>query len=271
MARACVGLQRSTASVIDGTNGNNAAFEEGAIGLRELTGTTGAGTASSITNSFIGGGHEFLIDLRNFNVGALDRLTVSNNTIGDLDGGGRGLRRSAPAAGDDALHFEGFGSNATFNVTVSNNILNSGRGDVVNFNVGTGGNTNLTSDFVMRNNTIHNAHPVILSGGGGSTITMGGGATINSTYDISCNSVRGARGHGLLVAKTLGAGTAQGTIFNNRFGVDGAPGSSSTEASGIDVDSRGAGTHNVLIKNNRSTTGAQTGRSSYSTTRAAAR
>ena len=125
-------------SVIDGTNGNNAAFEEGAIGLRELTGTTAASTASSITNSFIGGGHEFLIDLRNFNGGALDRMTVSNNTIGDLDGGGAGFGVSA-ASGDDALHFEGFGTNATFNVTVSNNILNSGRGDVVNFNVGTGG------------------------------------------------------------------------------------------------------------------------------------
>ncbi len=90
-----LGLNLDT-SVIDGTNGNNAAFEEGAIGLRELTGTTATSTASSITNSFIGGGHEFLIDLRNFNAGTLDRLTVSNNTIGDLDGGGRGLRRSAP-------------------------------------------------------------------------------------------------------------------------------------------------------------------------------
>ncbi|MCA1635797.1 MAG: cadherin-like domain-containing protein, partial [Acidobacteria bacterium] len=64
--------------VIDGNNGNNAAFEEGCIGLRELTGS--GTTASSITNSFIGGGHEFIIDLRNFNGGTLNRLTVSNNT-----------------------------------------------------------------------------------------------------------------------------------------------------------------------------------------------
>ena len=79
---------------------------------------------------------------------------------------------------------------------------------------------------------------------------MGGGATINSAYDISCNSLRGSKGFGLLVAKTLGAGTAQGTIYNNRFGQGGAAGSASTEAAGLDVDTRGAGTHTVRIKNN---------------------
>jgi uncharacterized repeat protein (TIGR01451 family) len=237
-------------SVIDGTNGNNAAFEEGAIGLRDLTGTTGAGTASSISNSFIGGGHEFVIDLRNFNGGTLDRLTINNNIIGDLDGAGAGFGVH-PSGGDDALHLEGFGSNATFNVTVTGNTLNSGRGDVANFNVGTAGNNPINSNFVFRTNTVHNTHPAVLSGGGGLTVTMGGGATVNSTYDISCNSFRGARGTALLIAKTLGSGTAQGTVFNNRFGIDGTPGSSSTEASGINIDTRGAGTHTVLVKNNQ--------------------
>ncbi|MCA1635798.1 MAG: hypothetical protein LC802_19445, partial [Acidobacteria bacterium] len=130
--------------------------------------------------------------------------------------------------------------------------LNSGRGDVVNFNAGGGPVANtINSDFVMRSNSINNTHPAILSGGGGVTVTMGGGATITSTYDISCNSMRGAKGFGLLVAKTLGNGTAQGTIFNNRIGVAGVAGSASTEASGLDVDSRGSGTHNLLLKNNQ--------------------
>lgn len=235
--------------VLDGNNGTNPAFEEGAIGLRELTGTAGAGTASSITNSFIGGGREFLIDLRNFNGGTLDRLSINNNTIGDLDGAGAGFGVHV-SDGDDAIHLEGFGTGATFNVTANNNSFNSGRGDVVNFNVGTGGNNPINSDFVFRNNSVTNTHPAILSGGGGMTVTMGGGATVNSTYDISCNKFSGAKGFGLLVAKTLGSGTAQGTIFNNRFGTDGVVNSSSSEASGIDVDARGAGTHTVLIKNN---------------------
>jgi hypothetical protein len=229
-------------SVLDGTNGNNATFEEGVIGLRELTGTSAAGTTSNITNSFISGGREFMLDVRNFNGGTLNRLTVQNNTFGAFQAG---------TDADDAVHFEGFGSGATFNVTFSNNVVQQARGDMVNFNVGVTGNNPINSDLVMRGNTLHNTHGTILSGGGGSTITMGGGATVNSTYDISCNSIRGAKGFGLLVAKTLGSGTAQGTIFNNRIGVDGVAGSASTEASGLDVDTRGAGTHTVLIKNNQ--------------------
>ncbi|HEX8353034.1 MAG TPA: cadherin-like domain-containing protein, partial [Pyrinomonadaceae bacterium] len=236
------------ASLIDGANGTNAAFDEGAIQFRELTGTSAAGTASSITNSFIGGGREFLIDVRNFAGGTLDRLTISNNTVGDLDGAGAGFGLHV-SDGDDAIHLEGFGSTATFRATVSNNVVNSARGDLVNFNVGTTGN-NITSDFVMRGNTLANTHTAVLSGGGGSTITMGGGATINSTYDISCNRITGSKGFGLLVAKTLGSGTAQGTIFNNRIGTPGVAGSASSEAAGMDVDSRGSGTHTVLIKNN---------------------
>ncbi|HEU4595057.1 MAG TPA: Calx-beta domain-containing protein [Pyrinomonadaceae bacterium] len=226
-------------SVLDGTNGNELANEEGVIRLRELTGTTGASTASNITNNFISGGQSFQIDVRNFNGGTLDRLNVNNNIFGALNN-----------AGDDAVHFEGFGNPVTFNVTFNNNVVPSGRGDLVNYNVGSAGN-NVTSDFVMRNNTMHNVHPAILSGGGGVTVTMGGGATINSTYDISCNSIRGSKGFGLLVAKTLGGGTAQGTIFNNRIGVDGVVSSGSSEASGMDVDTRGSGTHTVLIKNNQ--------------------
>jgi uncharacterized repeat protein (TIGR01451 family) len=227
-------------SVIDGTNGNNAAFDEGAINFRELTGS------ASISNSFIGGGHEFLFDLRNTGSSSLERLTISNSTIGDLDGAGPGFGVSA-ANGDDALHLSHASGNGAFKVTMTGNTLNSGRGDVVNF-ITSG---NVTSDFVFRGNVAHNAHPNILSAGGGVTVVAGGaGSNVNSTYDISCNSFRGAKGTGLLIAKTLGAGLMQGTIFNNRFGVDGTPGSSSTEASGINIDTRGAGTHNVLVKNN---------------------
>ncbi len=156
-------------------------------------------------------------------------------------------------------------------MTVTNNILNSGRGDIVNFNVGTGGNVNLTSDFVMRNNTIHKRppdHPQRRR-----RLDHHDGRRGHHQLDLRhlVQQIPGSKGFGLLVAKTLGAGTAQGTIFNNRIGVDGTPGSSSTEASGLDVDSRGSGTHNVLIKNNQVTSGARTGRSRSSTTRAAAR
>lgn len=230
-------------STVSGANGNNSAFEEGSVHLWELTG-------SALINACqLGGGHEFIVDVRNYNGGSLDRLTVSNSLVGDLDGAGPGFGLHA-SAGDDALLFNGIGNNATFKVSVINNVINAGRGDMVNFNVGVVGNNPINSDFVLRGNTLHNQQPVILSGGGGVTVTMGGGATLNSTYEISCNSFRGARGTGLLVAKGSGSGTAQGTIFNNRFGVDGVPGSSSIEASGINVDTRGAGTHTVLIKNN---------------------
>ncbi|HEU4593975.1 MAG TPA: HYR domain-containing protein [Pyrinomonadaceae bacterium] len=227
-------------SLVDGTNGGNAAFDEGSLRFRELTGS------AAISNSFVGGGHEFIVDLRNTGSSSLDRLTISGSTIGDLDGAGPGFGVSA-LAGDDGLHFEHATGGGTFKVTVTGSTLNSGRGDIVNFN--TAGT--VTSDFVFRSNVTHNTHPAILAGGGGVTVTGGGiGSNINATYDISCNSFRGARGFGLLVAKTLGAGTMRGTLFGNVFGVDGTPGSASTEASGINLDTRGAGTHTALVKNN---------------------
>jgi hypothetical protein len=237
-------------SVIDGTNGTTSAFDEAAISFRELTGTAGAGTSSSITNSFIGGGREFLIDVRNFTTGTLDRMTVSNNTIGDLDGAGPGFGLHQ-TDGDDALLFNSTASGSTFNVSVTNNVINVGRGDIVNYNTGNGGSH--TGNFVLRGNTMHNTHPQILSGGGGVTVTFGGPTNHTGTYEIACNSIRFSKGFGLLVAKAgIGSsGTVQGTIFNNRIGVEGTAGSASSEAAGMNVDSRGGGTHTVLIKNNQ--------------------
>ena len=225
-------------SLVDGANGTSAAFDEGSVRFRELTGS------ASITNSHVGGGYEFIIDVRNSGASALDRLTISGSTVGDLDGAGPGYGLH-PSGGDDAVHLEHNTGGGTFKATLSGNTLNSGRGDVVNFNTG----DTVISDFVMRGNVAHNTHPAVLSGGGGVTVTAAG-SNINATYDISCNSFRGARGNGLVVTKGLGAGLMQGTIFNNRFGLSGTPGSASAEASGLNVDTRGAGTHNVLVKNN---------------------
>jgi len=238
------------ASVIDGTNGDSAATDDAAISFHELTGTTAGGTASSITNSFIGGGREFLIAVNNFASGSLDRLTVSNNTIGDLDGAGAGIGLHQ-TDGDDALQFNSTAAGSTLNVSVLNNVINVGRGDVVNYNAGNGGTH--TGNFVLRGNTMHNTHPQILSGGGGVTVTFGGPTNHTGSYEIACNSIRFSKGFGLLVAKsgTGSSGTVAGTIFNNRIGVDGTAGSGSAEASGMNVDSRGGGTHNVLIKNNQ--------------------
>jgi uncharacterized repeat protein (TIGR01451 family) len=228
------------ASLVDGANGNSAAFDESALRFRELMGS------ASITNSFIGGGHKFLVDVRNTGGTSLNRLTIAGNVIGDLDGGGPAFGLST-TSGDDGLHLSHAAGGGTFNVTVAGNTINSGRGDVINFITGGA----VVSDFVLRNNTVHNAHPAVLSGGGGVTVVAGGGGSVvNATYDISCNSFRGAKGHGLLVAKAGGAGLMRGTILGNVFGADGIKGSSSSQASGINLDTRGAGTHTVLVRNN---------------------
>jgi len=228
------------ASLVDGTNGNSSVHDEAAVSFRELTGT------ASITNSFVGGGHEYIVDVRNTGGSSLDRLTISNSVIGDTDGAGPGFGLSA-VGGDDALHLSHASGVGLFRVTVAGSTLNSGRGDVVNYVTGVG----VTSDLVFRNNTVHNAHPSVLSGGGGVTVLSGGAASAaGATYDISCNSFRGAKGHALVVVKPSGAGHLAGTVFGNVFGVSGAAGSSSAEASGINLDTRGEGSHTVLVKNN---------------------
>ena len=216
-------------SLIDGTNGTSQAVDDSAVYFTELTGS------AAITNTTITNGYEFVVYVVN-TVGTLNRLTIDSSTLNSVNA----------TNGDDALHLEAFNA-AVMNVTVTNSVFTSGRGDIINVN---GANTS-NVDLVFRGNRVSNNHPAILSGGGGLTISSGGaGSNSTLTYDISCNKFRDAKGNALTLFRGSGSGTMSGTIFNNEFGVAGVLLSGSSQATDIHLDALGSSTHTALIKNN---------------------
>lgn len=230
-------------SVIDGNNGTSATADpdivdgEDSVRIINLTGS------ALLDDCFIGGGYEQNLRVIN-DSGSLDRLTVSDSSIGDLDGAGPG-RGVDNTNGKDNVYLEARNSGTILNVTMSNNIFNNARNEVIQTNSGLGA----SMDVVFRGNRVSNNHPNIAVDAGGAAIT-GLGAV---TYDVSCNSFRDSKDLGLNVSKgrpTDGAagGTWSGTIFNNTVGVTGIGGSAGFI--GINVTARGNGTHTVLMKNN---------------------
>jgi hypothetical protein len=226
-------------STVNGNNGASATADndgldngEDAIRFSNLTGT------ASILGSVVNGGYEDTIRVTN-NTGTLDRLTITDSTIGGRTNNGTNM--------DDALHFEAK-SAATMKLTVTGSTFTTARGDIVN-PIATGSST---MDFVFRGNSVSNNHPSVVSGGGDTTVASSTSATF--TYDISCNKFVNGTGktHALLVFKATGStGSMSGTIFNNTVGTTGVAGSGSGVASSsIVVDTQGSGTHTVLIKNN---------------------
>lgn len=237
-------------SVVDGNNGTSATADpdpvlldvngEDSIRFVNLTGS------ALIDDSFIGGGYKNNIRIVN-DSGTLDRLTISNSSVGDLDGAGAG-RGVDNTNGEDNINLEARNASTVLNATLTNNILNNGRSDVIQTNATSG----TSMDVVFRLNAVSNNHPNIVSAGGGA-VFQGVGAV---TYDISCNSFRDAVGIGLNVFKLRPlngqtGGTWSGTIFNNTIGVTGVANSGSgAGASALNVDAQGNGTHTTLIKNN---------------------
>jgi uncharacterized repeat protein (TIGR01451 family) len=226
-------------STINGNNGTSLTADndtldngEDAVRFSNLTGS------ASILGSSISGGFEDTVRVTN-NTGTLDRMTITNSTIGGRTNNGTNM--------DDALHFEAKAS-AVMKLTVTGSTFTTARGDLVNPLA----SDTSTMDFVFRSNTVTNDHTNVLTGGGDSTIASSTSGTF--TYDISCNKFVNGTGktHSLLVFKGAGStGSMSGTIFNNTFGTAGVPLSGSGVASSsLFVDTQGSGTGTVLIKNN---------------------
>lgn len=218
-----------TNSTIGGINGNNAAFDEGSVSFSDLLGS------ALISGCVISGGLEDNVRVANAN-GTLNRLTMQNTTIGP----------NGAALGDDGMFVEA-SSSAVLNVTVTNCIFTSARGDLLQCNA----LNNSVMNWVIVRNAFSNSHPAIVSGGGGTTFSGGGaGSAVTVTYNISGNSFRDAQGIALNVFKGTGGGSFSGTISNNTIGVTGVVGSGSAQASGIQINSSGTGTHTTRIENN---------------------
>jgi VCBS repeat-containing protein len=206
-------------SVINGVNGSNdgSPFNEGSISFSNLLGS------ALITNSNISGGWADNIRVINTS-GSLNRLTVSNSTIGG----------NSTTNGNDGMTVEAQGT-SNVNVTVSNVIFTSARGDLFQFSASGSG----TSDLIFTNNTLSNNHSAIATGGGG--VSIGSGSTSVFTFNISDNTLRDAHGHAVLIVKDVGTGTMTGIFNNNTIGVIGIANSGSLEGAGLKLQHAGGG------------------------------
>lgn len=217
-------------SVISGTNGTNADQDEASVAFTALTGS------ARISSTSISGGIEDNFRVRNSG-GTLDRIVFDTVTVG----------ANGTPAGNDGINLLPSGT-AVMRVTVQNSTFTSARGDL--FQLDVKGTAN--SDLVFSSNTLSNNHGNIVSGGGGVTIVGGGlGSNMTLTYNISGNTFRDAKGHGLLVSKAGGAGTMTGTVSNNQIGLAGTANSGSQGGSGLTVLLVGGGTHNATVTNNQ--------------------
>jgi hypothetical protein len=219
-------------TVINGTNGDNDATDDGAIRFTELTGS------ASITACTISGGWEDNMAVVN-TTGTLNRLTVTSTTFG----------ANSTTFGNDALFVEAQNT-AVMNVTVTNSFFTSTRGDHFQFNV-TG---TPTADLVFTGNTITNNHPATVSGGGGIRIVSGAGSptvtfTIGGAAGLA-NTMRDSYGAAIGVTKGAGGGTFTGTIDNNVIGVAGVVDSGSRDGSGISLIMAETGRLDVAVTNN---------------------
>jgi large repetitive protein len=214
-------------TVINGTNGNNAATDEGSVRFTELTGS------ASISNSNISGGFEDNFAVVN-TTGTLNRITFSNVTIG----------ANSPSDGNDGIKLEAQGS-AVLNATIQNSFFTSARGDLFQMSVpGTG-----SGDLVFTGNTLSNNHPAIATGGGG--VTLGSGSTSTMTMNIANNTFRDAVGHAVLIVKDIGSGSLSGNFSNNTIGVAAVANSGSLEGDGLKIQQAGQGTITLSVTGNQ--------------------
>lgn len=217
-------------TVINGTNGNNGAADEGSVRFTELTGS------ASVTSCNISGGLEDNFAVINTS-GTLNRITFSNTTFG----------ANSTTDGSDGILVEGQNA-AIVNVTVQNSFFTSTRGDHFQVNlIGTA-----STDLIFTGNAITNSHPAVVSGGGGIRLTGGAvGSNVTATYNFSNNTIRDSNGTAIGVTKGAGSGTFTGTINNNQVGVAGVANSGSAAGSGISVITAEGGSHTTTITNNQ--------------------
>jgi hypothetical protein len=212
-------------SVINGTNGNDAAADEACVRFTELTGT------ANISNTSISGGIEDNLTVIN-TTGTLNRLTLSNTTIG----------ANSTVTGANAFLAEAQGT-AVLNVTVQNSFFTSSREDLAQFNLnGTG-----TMDVVVTGTAFSDNHPAIVAGGGGVVLA---GTAGTMTFNVSGNTFRDATGTALAVSCGNAGSTCSGRIENNTVGVQAIANSGSSGGFGIGVISSGGGTMTALVNGN---------------------
>jgi subtilisin-like proprotein convertase family protein len=225
-------------SLVDGTNGNDAASFEGSVVFDGLFGTAAGSNANSITSSTIKGG--WGDNIRVTNTSGTSELTVSGSTIRDTNTG---------TNGNDNLHIDAHQS-ANINVHAVNNTFAATNGD----HIQTIGDEQSTLSIVATGNT--------LSAGGGAnalgegiTISGGDAAPVDSTetvrFNISNNTMSGTLAGGSInVNEGSGNGNWQGQVSGNTIGTAGSAGSGCLGCSDIRVENHAKGTLTAIVNGN---------------------
>jgi VCBS repeat-containing protein len=196
-----------------------------------LTGSTGA---VSITSTTVSSGSDDAVEVTQ-PAGTLN-LTLTSDTLTE-----------ANVNGNDALNITSTGS-AIVNPTISSTTINAARGDLFQLNVGDTSKSTLS----FMNNTLSNSNTNIVSGGGGVTITAGGGSAPQATlnFDIEHNTFRGALGNAVALGMNSGNNSVRGTFSNNTVGVQAVPDSGSSQGGDLSVAGLGAGSFAITAEHN---------------------
>src|SRR5207248_3061244 len=123
--------------------------------------------------------------------GTLNRVTISNTTIG----------LNSTLKGDNGIYIEANSGGAVVKATVDNCIMTGSRGDAIDMIA----QQNCTTGGIITNNTITNTHTNSLGGG---VIVHRGGTT---TYNVSSNTITGAKATQIVVSKNAQSGVANVT------------------------------------------------------------
>ena len=208
-------LLESNFTGVFGTN-NAGGFVESAIhfGTQGGDGTGNGLTGTAVfTGNTIGGGFTDNVGIFNNNTGSLN--------ISFADGTNPAIFNHNGNSGNDGILVESRGNGgatgAGFNLTFSATGVEfrGARGD----NIQVAASSNATNNVTILNNTFHNTHPVIVSGGGGIAV-VGSGTNMTTNYNVEGNSFRGAKSSPIHIAFGGFSGNARGTVLNNTIGVD---------------------------------------------------
>ncbi|MBM7519775.1 Ig-like domain-containing protein [Nocardioides nitrophenolicus] len=216
-------------SVVGGTVGTNGAtpYDDSTVLLTNLSGT------ASISDTTLGAGLEDTLRVANAST-SLTRLTVDRVTFGAA--GGR--------PENDAISLDSTGT-GNLPVTIRNSTVQGAGGDLLQYGHSASG----TGDLVLTDNTFANAQPSPVSGGGLTIYQDGaaGGVTMN----IARNTITGAVGPGVLIAKGVGSARQQGTFADNTIGTSGVANSGSLSGSALKLQQYGGGSLDWAITGNR--------------------
>jgi large repetitive protein len=219
-------------TTLTGTFGDNVNQDEDTVHFCTLTGS------ASITNDTISNGAETNIRVVNAS-GTLNRLTLSNSTIGlnQTNGGGGTL-------------FEADGG--TFNATVEDTTFQGSRGSPFQAVPQAGATMDLVFGSPGHGNTIHNTHGNIVSFAQDLNVAAGGTLTfdINGNHFDSAAAVQ-AQG-GVFINAANSTANASGYFRNNTIGNSGVANSgSSGNDPALDIESNGGGDMTIKVDNNQ--------------------